>query len=201
MFIAATVLGRMEGEAGGSDPQHWCWLLPCSSGPPGSVCAEGSQGVFTCPSPNGYKKQVDLRFRESLPTLAYAEHFCCVLLFKMPSKRAGAHMPREPAMWLGRLAQPGLCNRFLMSSVNSSSFWSQLCCKPGNDGKGRGVLELMDLLSTCFKHSVGFRFCVLCFVSSIFQSMKRVGAEALSRVWRTWVQVRQSWVSVSVLTH
>lgn len=66
--------------------------------------------MFTCPSLNGYKKQVDLRFRESLPTPTYAEHFCCVLLFKMPSKRAGAHMPREPAVWLGRLAQPNLCN-------------------------------------------------------------------------------------------
>ena len=61
--------------------------------------------ALICPFPEGYKKQVDLGFHESLPTLTYVEHFCCVLLLKMLFKWAGAHMPQEPKMWLGRLAQ------------------------------------------------------------------------------------------------
>ena len=55
----------------------------CSSAWPLLTVPGRRKGLtLICPSPSGYEKQVDLGFHECLPTLTYAEHFCCALLLK-----------------------------------------------------------------------------------------------------------------------
>lgn len=68
-------------------PRHktYSGISTCSLAHPASPsCAPMEKWLaLICSSLSSYKKQVDLGVHESLPTLTYAEHFCCVLLLKM----------------------------------------------------------------------------------------------------------------------